>query len=94
MAEQIGHKVTGTIMAKKGECTCNHRVGDRFELSIHSPGGLCGFFYHTIFPYICMLQFGGGFPEEWGNPNVLELDCPDVVNTVRIQLVRESYGPL
>ena len=89
MAEQIGYKVIGTIKQVKGECSWGHKVGDRLELSAHSAGGLCGFFYHDVFPYIVMLQFGGKFPDEWGG-EVIELDCMDRVNAVTIELHREK----
>ena len=88
MAEQIGYKVTGTIKKVKGECSWGHKVGDKIELSGYSPGGLCGFFYHDIFPNILVLQFGGSFP--WGDPDTLELECEDRVNAVTIELHREK----
>lgn len=90
MAEeaQVGFRVVGTIKAVKGFCSAGHKAGDQFELSGYSSGGLCGFFYHDIFPYLIMLQFGGGFPPEWGDPDVVELDCLDKTNTVTIELKR------
>jgi uncharacterized repeat protein (TIGR04076 family) len=88
MAEQIGYRVVGTIKSIKGTCSAGHKVGDTFELSGHSSAGLCGFFYHNLFPYVIMLQFGGGFPPEWGDPDVLELDCMDKFNLVTIELRR------
>ena len=89
MAEQIGYKVIGTIKQVKGECSWRHKVGDRLELSGYSPGGLCGFFYHDIFPYIVMLQFGGKFPDDWGG-EVMEFDCMDKYNAVTIELRPEK----
>ena len=86
--KRIGHRVVGTIKKVKGVCSAGHKVGDRIELSGHSSGGLCGFFYHDMFPYIVMLQFGGGFPAEYGNPDIVELECVDKVNAVKIQLRR------
>lgn len=88
MAEQLGYRVVGTIKAVKGFCSAGHKVGDQIELSGHSSGGLCGFFYHDLFPYIIMLQFGGGFPAEWGDPDVIEMDCMDKWNLVTIELRR------
>ncbi|MDH5713800.1 MAG: TIGR04076 family protein [Candidatus Bathyarchaeota archaeon] len=90
MAEekQIGHRVVGTIKEVKGSCSAGHKVGDQFELSGYTSGGLCGFFYHDIFPYIIMLQFGGGFPAEYGSPDVVEMECVDKVNAVKIELRR------
>ncbi len=90
MAKQIGYQVVGTVTAVKGNCAWGHKVGDKIELSAYSPGGLCGFFYHDIFPYIVMLQFGGSFPEEWGNPDVVTLECMDRANAVRMELRREK----
>jgi uncharacterized repeat protein (TIGR04076 family) len=88
MTEQIGHKVFGTIKAVKGTCHAGHKIGDRLELSAHDSVGLCGFLYHDIFPYIVMLQFGGSFPSDWGDPDVIELDCMDKWNLVTIELRR------
>ena len=89
MAERrLGFRVVGTIKAVKGNCSAGHKVGDIIELSAHNTGGLCGFLYHDIFPYIVMLQFGGGFPSEWGDPDRVELDCMDKWNLVTIELHR------
>ena len=85
MPEQGGRKISGTIVAKKGECAWGHKVGDKFQLNGYTPDGLCGFFYHTVYPYLMMLQFGGQFPEDWGG-SVLQFECPDFVNAVRIEL--------
>jgi hypothetical protein len=63
VAEQVGNRVLGTVKAMKGICTAGHRW-DQVELSGYSSGGLCGFLCHDIFPYIVMLQFGGGFPPD------------------------------
>lgn len=90
MAEEsrVGHRVVGIIKEVKGSCSAGHRAGDRLELSGYGSGGLCGFLYNQAFPYIIMLQFGGGFPVEWGDPDVVELDCIDKANLVTIELRR------
>ena len=95
MAEQrerpsVGHRVVGTIKAVKGTCSWGHKVGDTCEVSAHDTAGLCGFLYHDIFPYLVMLQFGGGFPETWGGPDKVELECMDRWNAVKIELRRED----
>ncbi len=89
MVEQAGYKVIGTVKNVKGECSFGHKVGDRFELSGYTADGLCGFFYHDIYPYIIMLQFGGKFPDEWGG-EALELECMDRTNAVKIELRPEK----
>jgi len=90
MAEQVGHRVTGTIKAVKGTCHAGHKAGDTLELSCAVAGNICGFLYHDMFPYIMMLQFGGGFPMEWGSPDVITVDCMDKWNTLTIELRREK----
>jgi len=85
---RVGYRVVGTIKGVKGFCSAGHKVGDQFELSGHNTAGMCGFFYHDIFPYIIMLQFGGAFPAEWGDPDVVELECMDRANVVKIELRR------
>ncbi len=87
MAEQLKHKVIGTIKSVKGICSWGHKVGDKIELSGHNTGGLCGVFYHDIFPSIIMLQFGGSYP--WGNPDRVEKECTDKSNAVTIELQRQ-----
>lgn len=91
--EHLGYRVVGTVLEVKGMCTAGHKAGDTLELSGFDSGGLCGFFYHDVFPYLVMLQFDGGFPPEWGDPDVLEFDCLDKANAVRLQLRRiGEYG--
>ncbi|MGC8657564.1 MAG: TIGR04076 family protein [Desulfomonilaceae bacterium] len=85
---RLGYRVVGTIKGVKGLCSAGHHQGDQIELSGHNTGGLCGFLYHQAFPYIIMLQFGGGFPAEWGDQDVVELDCIDKSNQVTIELKR------
>ena len=85
----IGKKDMATITGVKVHCCAGHEEGDTFEMSCHNPGRLCGFFYHDIFPYIIMLQFGGSFPSDWGgDPDVVELTCIDKVNAETIELKR------
>jgi len=90
MAEEVGYRVVGTVTSVKGNCSWGHKVGDKIELGSHNTGGLCGFLYHDIFPYIVMLQFGGSFPAEWGDPDTVTLDCMDKYNLVTIELHREK----
>ncbi len=89
MAKYAGYKVIGTIVSIKGHCDYGQKVGDRFELSAQSTGGLCAYLYHNLYPYIMTYQFGGKFPESWGGER-MEFTCPDIVNQVRIQLRPEG----
>ncbi len=83
-----GNKVVATVKSVKGNCSWGHEAGDTFEISCHDTAGLCGFFYHDIYPYIAMLQFGGGFPATWGNPDVMTVECMDRTNLVTLELRR------
>jgi uncharacterized repeat protein (TIGR04076 family) len=86
--QRIGYRVVGTIKEAKGYCNAGHKVGDKIELSGVNSGNMCGFLYHQLFPYVIMLQFGGGFPVEWGDPEVIELQCMDMKNAVTIEIRR------
>lgn len=86
--KKIGYTVIGTITGVKGTCSAGHKVGDRVELSMHKTGGLCGAFYHDIYPYVLMLQMGGSFPAEWGDVDTIHLECMDKTNAVTIELKR------
>ena len=84
----IGYKVAGTITGVKGMCNAGHTAGDTFEISCHNPAGLCGFFYHDIFPNLSTFQFGGSMP--WWQGDTIELQCPDTFNLVTMKLTRSK----
>jgi len=81
-----GHRVVACVRGLAGVCNAGHRPGDRIEVSARGTGGMCGWLYHSAFPYILLLQFGGAFP--WGDPDGIELDCPDRANRLTIRLER------
>jgi len=64
---RIGFKVLATVAGVEGRCNAGHQEGDEFEISRHNPGGLCGFFYHDIFPSLLAFQFGGNLPWREGD---------------------------
>jgi uncharacterized repeat protein (TIGR04076 family) len=82
----IGYKVIATILSVKGECSAGHTTGDTFEISCHDSAGLCGYFYHDIFPALSTFQFGGNLP--WWQGDTIEMGCPDGDNLVRMSLQR------
>ncbi len=88
MARQFGYKVVGTVTEVKGRCGWGHKVGDRLELSGHNTAGLCGYFYHDIFPTIIALQYGATHP--WGDPEKRIVECWDRKNAVVLELTREK----
>ena len=84
----IGYRVMATITGVKGQCNAGHHVGEKFEVSCHNPGGLCGFFYHDIFPNLETFQFGGSLP--WWEGDTVHLQCPDSANLVTLKLERSK----
>jgi len=72
------------VLEVKGTCTAGHKKGDRFQLSCYDSGGLCGFFYHDIFPSLSVMQFGGKYP--WSPADELVLECPDRHNSVTLRV--------
>lgn len=80
----IGNKIMATITGVKGDCSAGHKEGETFEISCHDTGGLCGWFYHDIFPSLSTLQFGGRLP--WWQGDTIQLQCPDSLNLVTMKL--------
>ena len=76
------------IVSVKGECSAGHKAGDQFQIGCWDTGGLCGFFYHNIFPTLSVMQFDGSYP--WGSAEELTLECPDRDNAVIIRLKRSE----
>jgi uncharacterized repeat protein (TIGR04076 family) len=87
MNPPIGNRITGTVIGVQGKCNAGHRVGDRFELSCYDSDGLCGFFYHFLFPRLSVMQFGGKYPWWTEGQDIFELECPDRKNPVNLRLV-------
>ena len=85
---RVGHRIVGTIKKVKGHCHAGHKTGQQFDLDVHDVSGVCGYLFHDALPYLVMLQFGGGFPSGWGDPDVVEVECPDKKNAVTIELKR------
>ena len=82
----IGYKIKATITGVKGDCSAGHKEGEKFEISCYNCGGLCGFFYHDLFPSLMTFQFGGALP--WWEGDSIEVQCPDPDNLVTMKLER------
>lgn len=63
------------VVSADGPCTAGHQVGDKLTLNCWDTGGLCGYFYHAIFPALTMMQFGGQYP--WAAKDHLQVTCCD-----------------
>ena len=85
---KVGQKMVGEITSVKGTCSAGHKAGETFEISCHNPAGLCGWFYHDIFPNLMTFQFGGGLP--WWQGDTIQVQCPDSYNLVTMKLTRSK----
>lgn len=79
----------GEITSVKGQCNAGagHQKEDTFSISRYDSGGLCGFFFHDLFPSLSVMQFGGKYP--WFSQDELIAECPDRHNVVTIKLTKE-----
>ncbi len=86
MAQQPGDikPLMAEVISVKGTCTAGHKAGESFQIGCWDTGGLCGFFYHDIFPNLSVMQFDGQYP--WGPAGEMTLECPDRQNAVTIRV--------
>ena len=86
------YKVFLEIISVDGFCSHNHKVGEKFEVSLSEPGKLCGHFYNAVYPWITTFQFGGNicFSLFQGNDkDTYNVHCPDAKNMVTARMTRE-----
>jgi len=69
---------------EKGTCPIEHNVGDVFRYP-EDLGKLCPPAYHSIYPYIRMLESGGTIQGK----DFFEATCPDAANPVVFKITRE-----
>ena len=84
-----------TVVSQKGTCGAGHKVGDKWMVGIHTPGGICISAYEAMESGINVLKYGGSYP--WSkNPDITRAVCPDPVNPVVFQLkrLRKDKKPL
>ncbi|MDI6690636.1 MAG: TIGR04076 family protein [Candidatus Bathyarchaeota archaeon] len=89
-------RLVGKVVKVQGECIAGHHVGEEFDFTlfsekreIHKTPQVCGFLYHSLFPYLVTLQFGGSFPWE-KDKNKFIAGCPDNYKVVvKIRRVEE-----
>jgi uncharacterized repeat protein (TIGR04076 family) len=79
-------RIVATVVDIKGKCSAGHEIGDKFDLSCHNSDGLCGFFYHDLFPRLSVMQFGGSYPWWEENQTSFEYECPDKKNLLTLKL--------
>ena len=81
------YEVRVRVISKTGTCRLDHEVGDKWIISQQTPEGICLSAFHTMFPYLRVLMFGGSHPWET-DPEVATIACPDAKNPVVFELRR------
>jgi len=72
----------------KGKCFYNYKKGDSFEVKgLRTIEGFCGAAYHTLFPVLFALNFGGTYPFEENDNSLSTITCPDGGN-IRFKVTR------
>jgi uncharacterized repeat protein (TIGR04076 family) len=75
------------VTSQKGTCGAGHKVGDKWIISNHTPGGICLSAYPSMQSSIDVLKYGGSFP--WSdNPDESGTTCPDPQNPVVFKIRR------
>ncbi len=87
MEQETEVKFIATVTGAKGTCHAHHTLGQQFELNCYDSGGLCGFFYHDLFPYLNVMQFGGKYP--WWEKDGIEVECPDRYNAISLKIEKK-----
>lgn len=83
-----GENLEATVIEQKGSCAAGHAKGQRFDISCRNSGGLCGFFYHELFPNLQTYEYGGKMP--WWESDDIYATCPDPGNPVTIKISRKK----
>lgn len=88
MADEYQYpKLTLRITSQKGHCAMGHQVGQEYDVSAHTPAGMCPFAFNAAFPFIFAMMVGGVMPWE-PDKDVAHSVCPDPVNPVEMEIRR------
>ena len=75
------------VISQEGTCGADHKVGDKWLVKNHTPGGICLSAYKNMESAIDVLKYGGSFP--WSeDPDVSGAVCPDTGNPVTFEIRR------
>lgn len=80
MAEK---RVRLTVVSLDGTCHKGHKPGDAFVVDCYDAGGVCGYLYHAVFPFLSVLQYGGSYP--WAPDGRMRLPCPDAYDRLVVE---------
>ena len=71
-------------------CTWGHQEGQRFEIDPFNVGGVCGFLYSKVYPYLNVLLAGVTLPWIPEGEQVMYQVCPDSYNQTSYRLIVEE----
>ncbi|RJQ09462.1 MAG: TIGR04076 family protein [Bacillota bacterium] len=73
-------------------CRCGHEVGDRYSFAYATPEGLCGEFYHHIYPVLHALRNEAPATNfrPYSSPDEVLLYCPSRVVELRIKVIKPA----
>jgi uncharacterized repeat protein (TIGR04076 family) len=81
--------VIARVISQRGICAAEHKTGDEFAVGEQIPPNFCPWAFHSLFPFIQVLAFGGSFPWEKDRDKA-SVACPDPENPVVFELRRTS----
>ena len=83
------NKVTIAIVdiLEEGKCPAGHKIGEKFEYP-EDRGKICAAAYHSIYPYIRILESGGSYPFFEDEGNTHSACCPDYLRPVVFKMTR------
>ena len=79
------YHITAQIVGAVQPCPRGHKVGEQWDLADGCPAGLCHWAWNSIYPFYCVLRYGGRLPWQ-GTDEWVEVSCPDPEATQRIRL--------
>lgn len=84
------HRAFIEIMGVDKVCTWGHAQGQRFEIDPFNVGGVCGFLYSKVYPYLNVLLAGVQLPWIPEGERAMYQVCPDSYNQTSYRLVVEE----
>jgi uncharacterized repeat protein (TIGR04076 family) len=77
------------ILGVEKICAWGNKAGQRFEIDPFNTGGVCGFLYRKIHPYLNVLLSGVSFPWAAQDHEIMSV-CPDSYNQTSFRLFVEE----
>ena len=87
VSQMAKNQVIARVISQKGSCVACHHLGQEIILEDTTSKDMCSWAFHGIFPFYCVLKYGGSFPWEKDH-NICTIACPDPDNPVVFELRR------